>query len=93
MERQGWGDVGVAYRQVHDSEDTDARGCGYGRKQKLSLSLSITSVFQADIYAIRYVLQTTETQISPTNQAEKLCSNYLITIRSTLNWSGITFSC
>jgi hypothetical protein len=30
-----------------------------------------------------YVLQTTEEQISPTNQAEKLCSNYLITIRST----------
>ena len=65
MERQGGCDVGVAYRQVHDNEGTDARGYWYGRKQKLSFSLSITSVFQADIYAIRYVLQTTEARISP----------------------------
>jgi len=91
VERPVGGDVGVAYRQVH--EGTDARGCGYGRKQKLSFSLSITSVFQADIYAIRYVLQTTEAQISPTNQAKKLCSNYLITIGSTLNWPGNTINC
>lgn len=72
MERLGGGDFGVTYRQVHDNEGTDARGCGYGRKQKISFSLSTTSVFQADIYAIRYVLQTTEAQISSTNQAEKL---------------------
>jgi len=59
VERWGGGD-GVAYRQVHDNEGTDATGCGYCRKQKLSFSLGITSVFQADIYAIWYVLQTTE---------------------------------
>lgn len=93
MERQGEGDVGVAYRQVHDNEGTDARGRGYCRKQNLSFSLGITSVFQADIYAIRYVLQISEAQISPTNQAETMCSNYLITIRSTVNWPGITINC
>jgi len=52
--------MGVAYRQVHDNEGKDAKSCEYGRKQKLSFSLSITLIFQADIYAIRYVLQTTE---------------------------------
>lgn len=37
--------VGVAYRQVCDNEGTNARGCRHGTQQKLSFSLSITSVF------------------------------------------------
>jgi hypothetical protein len=37
--------VGVAYRQVRDNEGTNAKGCGHGTQQKLSFSLSITSIF------------------------------------------------
>jgi hypothetical protein len=47
--------------QPDRNEGTGAGGCGYGTKYKLSFPLTITSVFRADIYAIRHVLQTTET--------------------------------